>query len=216
MKPKFFLLGVFDDNVRASIDDKKFSTPKEIPEAYDDVISFFVREIGDQWPDVITIGGTGFMLFSERVKAAFESDEILGLTFIPTDIDFNTNGTGEPGVKPDYFFGRCAGVIEVEPIEYKKDGRFIPTSVKPDSGVDLFHLAKPNSLTGYACTRRVLATFRRHNITNLFVNPLDYNGGRTSDIFAPPFSLDLGAEQWPPLQWYPEDFEPHPNNLEMG
>lgn len=213
VKPKFFRLGVFDDNIRASFDDACISSSRRIPEGYNDVVSFFIQEVGDQWPDVITIAGSGLMLFSEQVKTAFESDGVVGLTFNPTNIDFNTSGIGEPGARPDYFWGRAVGVIEVDPVAYKKNGRFIPISVTPDSGVDLFHVKYPDSLTGYCCTYRVLETFRKHGVTNLYINPLDYNGGRTSDIFAPQFSLDIGAGQWPPACWYPDDFEPHPNNL---
>jgi hypothetical protein len=67
-----------------------------------------------------------------------------------------------------------------------------------------------NKLMNSFCDLKFLLLAREIGASNFFFRPLDLPD--YTDVFSPPFRIDYLGKQWPP-KWYPDGFEPHPNNL---
>lgn len=215
MKPKYFLVTTCDNNISACCEDRSIRLAGTISEEYRGPLSFSVSQDGSPWHDTIAIAWIGLSLFSERVKNAFESNQIKGMSFFEANIVSVYDPTSDCGPRPNYFWGRAEGIIQFDALTFQRFERSVPTNVSPITDNEVFHRRNSsNALAGYYCTFRVIEVLRNAKITNLFVRPVDYYEEKKRNVFIPPFHIDLTAEQWPPVAWYPEGFVPHPNNLE--
>lgn len=216
MKPIFFSFFAWERHPQGKCEDQQLLNDGTIRGDYRGLLSFSLDEDRAKfWPDIL--GTTaGIQLFSDRVRTAFSKEKICGITFFEAKIVRvdNPNPKLNKTPRPDYFWGRCDGLVKYDEMIYKERQQTVPICAEPSEGVDIFHLNRPKGPSGYICMAKVLEAFHKHGINNLSVKPLDYYEVFNPTSFAPPFRIDVLAKKWPPAQWYPEGFEPHLNNLE--
>ena len=212
MKPLYFTFGPREYRPAAVCDVRRFTIAQALPGDFAEPLSFHIGQEGSLWTDLIDTN-IGVLLFSERVVRAFQEDGITGMSFFEGQISMVRNVRLQRKPSPRYFWGRALGLIELDPAAWP--GRYVPIRVVGRERFELFHYGTPRAPSGYACRARVLETFRNHRITNVSVKPTDYHE-TNSDVFVPPFWIDVLGKKWPPPSWYPKDFVPHPNNLTAG
>lgn len=213
MKPKHCRITYWDGEPSARCDEHRFSVNNRLPGEYRGVLQFRLGDGGKAWHDVLCTA-MGILLFSEKVVNAFSEDGIVGMRFYEAEISHVFNDRLAKKTRPKYFWGRGEGLIDYDQEAYDKAERTVPVGVDP-LGQDIYHVNYPDARRGYACNLRVLDTFRRHKVSNLWITPLDYYQVDKMDFFTPPFRIDVLAKKWPPSAWYPDGFEPHPNNLAL-
>ena len=85
----------------------------------------------------------------------------------------------------------------------------IPASRQPDARD--FCLTSNHPGVFCICSINVLLVARQFHWPRFLLSPLDYfmPDSPSHDV---DFAVDYLGKQWPP-KWYPDGFEPHPNNL---
>ncbi len=85
--------------------------------------------------------------------------------------------------------------------------RWIPSTADPK---ELYGQAKGQKSGCLYCTMAFVLLARKNRWSNFWFRPLDLHNN--TDWSIPDFRINYLGKQWPP-KWYPDGFEPHPNNL---
>lgn len=170
------------------------------------------------WP-IVSGTSNGVLLLSEKAVETFLAASITGLAVRPVQ---DVAGWEKPkpanlDIPPLYALcpkGRLtldeASFGTTPPASLRpRIKRMIPASRQPDA-LD-FSLTKNHPGVFCICSINVLLTARKHHWNRFLLSPLDYfmPDAPHHDVT---FNIDYLRKQWPP-QWYPDGFEPHPNNL---
>ena len=164
-----------------------------------------------KWYDVISAHAPGLMV-SANVA------EVLRLIQVPhgeivSYLPYVSTLFGKiPPPPVTYFHWKPAETIQVGELLIQEDKyspiyRWIPLESQPPAA---YGLTKGRHSGCLFCTIEILLLARKNRWSNFWFRPLDLP--ENVDVFTPPFQIDYLGKQWPP-QWYPDGFEPHPNNL---
>lgn len=173
-------------------------------------------DFGSKWVDII--GGPGNLIFvSEKVAESIHASNLKGVELIDIAIgNIENKRMRELGPKK-IFLLNVTGRINIDTKiarssydSYNSTQHFVPSS---DSNMNFdFMLLNNDPIPISFCSRKVVDLARKDRWSNLATAPMDILRSQFF-IGKDKFRIDYLGKKWPP-QWYPEGYEPHPNNLE--
>lgn len=182
-----------------------------------------IADRGRKWYDIIHTESI-IPIVSERVVEALKNATLVGWEAFPVTIESVESRKLAKLKPPNYTWLKIQGAIKVSespsivgeieacPVCRHLEGIEGPTQLVPEgvitSDSESFFEISNIWLRHRVCTRRVVDLARENGWTNFRFEPLDVPLKRR-----PAHIIDYLGKKWPP-QWYPDGFEPHPNNLE--
>jgi hypothetical protein len=164
-----------------------------------------------EWPP---LSGTsnGICILAEFAAQALLDANVDGIALRPIRRVFGWGNTQPAKLKVPNLYALCPqGRLLLDESYFRETAyskkdilRMVPMAQQPQSQ-DLC-LTENHPGVGLICTMKVLLIAREEKWKHLEFNPID-NVDNDVD-----FAVDYLGKQWPP-KWYPDGFEPHPNNL---